>query len=92
MGEKPEKAALRELYEETGLKGKIELLLGVTSSNSELYNTILMVGYLVKNFKGILKAGDDAIDAAFFNSDELPEIAFDSHEQFKRIYYASYNV
>ena len=91
MGEDPDKAALRELHEETGLNGRIELLLGVTSSHSELYNTILMVGYLVKNFQGTLKAGDDAIDAAFFYPDKLPEIAFDSHVKFQRIYYASYN-
>jgi ADP-ribose pyrophosphatase YjhB (NUDIX family) len=92
LGEDPWKSALRELYEETGLKGKIELLLGVMSSHSQLYDTILMVGYLVKNFKGTLKPGDDAMDAAFFYPDKLPEIAFDSHEKFKKIYYASYNV
>jgi len=90
LGETPEQAALRELKEETGLTGKIELLLGVYATPSTLYHTILMVGYLVKSYTGTLIAGDDAIDAARFHYDELPEIAFESHQNFIRIYYAAY--
>jgi ADP-ribose pyrophosphatase YjhB (NUDIX family) len=90
LGETPEGSALRELNEETGLSGKVEMLLGVTSSHSELYDTVLMVGYLVKSYNGTLKAGDDASDAAYFYPDQLPEIAFKSHQRFIRIYYAAY--
>ena len=90
LGETPERAALRELNEETGLSGKIEMLLGVTSNQSDLYDTVLMIGYLVKNYTGTLKAGDDASDAACFHPDQLPEIAFKSHSRFIRIYYAAY--
>jgi hypothetical protein len=50
-----------------------------------------MVGYLVKNYTGTLIPGDDADDAARFNYDELPEIAFESHESFIRMYYAAYS-
>ena len=49
-----------------------------------------MMGYLVKSYTGTLIAGDDAMDAAFFHYDELPEIAFESHLNFIRIYYAAY--
>ena len=90
LGEAPEMAALRELEEETGLSGKIDILLGVNSGNSGQYNTILMVGYIVKQYEGILTAGDDALEAAFFRPGDLPEIAFDTHLEFIRIYYSAY--
>jgi 8-oxo-dGTP diphosphatase len=90
LGESPEKAALRELKEETGLWGRIEMLLGVASNPSALYHTVLMVGYLIRQYTGTLIAGDDADDAVYFHYDELPEIAFESHARFIRMYYASY--
>jgi len=90
LGESPEKAALRELKEETGLSGRIEMLLGVSSNPSAMYNTVLMVGYLVRHYTGTLIAGDDADDAIHFRYAGLPEIAFESHARFIRMYYASY--
>ncbi len=91
LGETNEKAALRELKEETGLSGKIEILMGVTTNPSDQYDTALMIGYLAKEYSGALKAGDDASDAAFFSYDRLPEIAFSSHRRFIRIYYSAYS-
>ena len=91
LGETPEEAALRELNEETGLSGRIDILLGVTSNYNEQYGTVLMVGYLIKGFTGTLKAGDDASEAGYFHPDKLPEIAFESHRKFVRIYYAAYS-
>jgi len=91
LGETPEQAALRELKEETGLSGQIEILLGINSNYSLEYDTVLMVGYLVKNYTGILKPGDDAADAAFFPLEELPDIAFSSHLKFIRITHAVYS-
>ena len=86
LGEKPMSAALRELEEETGLKGRIDRLLGVTSSHSDRYGTVLVVGYLVRDTTGILTAGDDAQAAAYFPDGALPEIAFDSHCRFIEMY------
>ncbi len=91
LGESPEQAALRELKEETGLTGQIDMLLGVTASNSDQYNSVLMIGYLTRRTGGTLTPGDDALEAAYFKPDSLPEIAFDSHKRFIRIYYASYS-
>ena len=92
LGELPEQAALRELKEETGLTGKISRLLGVTTNTSAQYHTVLMVGYLIKQFSGKPVAGDDASDLAFFSYDEMPEVAFKSHKNFIRMYYAAYSL
>ncbi|MDQ1331790.1 MAG: 8-oxo-dGTP diphosphatase, partial [Thermodesulfobacteriota bacterium] len=59
LGENPDQGALRELKEETGLLGRIEMLIGVTSSPSSQYDTVLMVGYLVKRYSGLLCTGYD---------------------------------
>jgi 8-oxo-dGTP diphosphatase len=90
LGETPEKAALRELKEETGLSGQIQMLMGVTSHASSQYDTVLIIGYLIKKYSGFLEPGDDASDAAYFNYNKLPEIAFQSHMNFIRIYYSAY--
>ncbi|MBU4319173.1 MAG: NUDIX domain-containing protein [Proteobacteria bacterium] len=84
LNEAPEASALRELKEETGLVGRGASLLGVTTSPSSHYDTILMIGYLVKHYSGDILAGDDASDVRWFNFDHLPEIAFDSHIRFVR--------
>ena len=89
IDENPESAALRELKEETGIAGKIDRLLGVTSSFSSLYPSVLLVGYLVTSFTGALQAGDDASDVACFHHGGLPDIAFESHSRFIRSYYTS---
>jgi len=86
LGESPEASALRELKEETGLNGQIDRLLGVVTSHSDRYHSILMIGYLVTVFSGTLKAGDDASDVASFDPRNLPEIAFNSHLHFINTY------
>ena len=73
LDESPEQAALRELEEETGLSGQIDRLLGVTTNHSDRYNSVLMVGYLVKDCSGDLNPGDYASDAAYFDAGKLPE-------------------
>ena len=89
-GETTEQAALRELREETGLNGQINTLIGVTASPGTLYKSILLVGYLVTHFSGMAEAGDDASDLAFFDRNDLPEIAFESHRSFIRLYYSTF--
>jgi ADP-ribose pyrophosphatase YjhB (NUDIX family) len=88
-GETPEQAAVRELKEETGLDGRIHRLIGVTTSPGSLYAAILVIAYLVTRFSGRVIAGDDAEDAAFFTREALPDIAFESHQSFIRIYYST---
>ena len=90
LDETPERCALRELKEETGLSGQINILLGVTASPNRQYGTVLMLGYLVSQCSGTLTPGDDVSEAAYFRLDSLPEIAFESHRRFIRIYSAAY--
>lgn len=80
--EAPETGALRELAEETGLRAPCATLLGVRTTPSPQYHSILMVAYTVKQFSGVPAPGDDAEEARWFSPDELPAIAFDSHRYF----------
>jgi 8-oxo-dGTP diphosphatase len=90
LGETPEGAALRELKEETGIVGRIGTLLGITTTRSDFYDSILLIGYLIENYSGDPVAGDDASELAFFAITSLPELAFSSHHRFVRIFCAAY--
>jgi len=90
IGETPEETALRELNEETGITGRISNILGVLSHPSVLYGTVSITGYCVENFSGQIFPGDDAMDCRFFEYENLPEIAFDSHLSFIRTCFSGY--
>lgn len=92
LGESPEEAAIRELKEETGLSGRIRLLLGVAADPHPDYHTVLITAYLVKTYSGNLLAGDDVSDAAFYHENDLPEIAFNSHRHFIRHYFSGLSI
>lgn len=79
--EKVEDAVIRELSEETGLKVEIKKLFGVYSDpcRDPRGHTITIV-FLMNIFGGILKSGDDASDARFFDIENIPALAFD-HEK-----------
>ncbi|PKM99865.1 MAG: hypothetical protein CVU78_03945, partial [Elusimicrobia bacterium HGW-Elusimicrobia-2] len=47
-GEHPEEACIRELMEETGIKGEIVRLVGVYSFSSRIHGSLLVMGYEVK--------------------------------------------
>jgi ADP-ribose pyrophosphatase YjhB (NUDIX family) len=89
LGESPEDGALRELSEETGLAGRTDRLMGVLTTPSTHYHSVLMVGYLVRQFEGDPVAGDDAADVQWFSRTGLPPIAFDSHRHFINQYWGS---
>jgi len=80
IDETPETACLRELEEETGLKGKIERLIGVYSQESLMYKNVLIIGYEVKA-EGEPNPGSDSEEAVFFHPLGLPTIAFSSHRK-----------
>ncbi len=83
-GERVEDAVLREVEEETGLKGKIHKLVGVYSDpNRDPRGHYVSICFIVLPIGGELKAGSDAKEIGLFSIDSLPKLAFD-HEKMIR--------
>jgi len=80
-GESIEEAALRELKEETGIKGKIVKLLDVDSYKSRFYGDLLFLTFVVEQSGGKLCAGDDCVQARFWPVNKLPPLAFRSNKR-----------
>ena len=79
-GEQAEKAAAREMLEETALTVKLDGLLGVYSKpdRDPRQHTLSVVYVGTPEVPEKLKAGDDAAEAAFYKLDNLPApIVFD---------------
>ncbi len=81
VDETTEDAAIRELKEETNIKGGIKKLIGVYIEHPAIYKSVLVIGYEVEFISGSLLAGSDCSGAKFFSSDELPPIPFSSHRK-----------
>lgn len=80
FGETPEACALRELHEETGIRGRLTRLFGVYAGTDDPRTRAILILYVAERDGGRLKPGDDAIEAGFFALDEIPHpIAFQSH-------------
>ncbi len=81
-GETPERCALRELKEETGLSGNLDGLFGVYTGTDDPRVRAVLIIYAAERAGGRLKPGDGAIEARFFPLAALPRpIAFASHRQ-----------
>jgi 8-oxo-dGTP diphosphatase len=80
-GESIEEAALRELEEETGIRGKIVKLLDVDSYKSRFYGDLLFLTFLVEQSGGKICAGDDCSQARFWPVNKLPTLAFRSNKR-----------
>ncbi len=78
--ESPEESARREVEEETGLKIKIDRLLGAYSPGKGV-NVIILL-YLAGSATGKLQAGDDASEVGCFAREHIPSnVAFALHRQ-----------
>jgi ADP-ribose pyrophosphatase YjhB (NUDIX family) len=81
-GETPRHCALRELREETGLRGRLGDLFGVYAGFDDPRVRAILVLYLAERVGGALMPGDDAIEARFFAVHRPPRnIAFQAHRQ-----------
>jgi 8-oxo-dGTP diphosphatase len=87
LGETPNEGAIRELKEETNLKGKPFRLLGHCSHHNTIFGDVLLLGIQMKieNWSE-MKAGDDAAEAKLFNLKDLPPLAFSCHEKIVEIF------
>lgn len=88
-GESIEDAALRELKEETGIRGKIARLLDVDSYKSRFYGDLLFLTFVVEKTGGKVMAGDDSAQARFFAINQIPPLAFRSNRHAVEAYIKS---
>lgn len=74
--EAPEEAARREAFEETGLKVKIRGLIKTVMTPGK---NVILLFYLAERCDDAPVPGDDALEAAVFKLDSLPEMPFSTH-------------
>jgi 8-oxo-dGTP diphosphatase len=85
MGETIASAALRELFEETGVAGRILRLIDADSWSGKFYGDLLVVTFEVEKIGGEERPGDDAAEVQYFPIDRLPVLAFPSNEKAIRL-------
>jgi ADP-ribose pyrophosphatase YjhB (NUDIX family)/GNAT superfamily N-acetyltransferase len=78
--ESAEEAAIRETLEESHLSVELDGLLDAFSYGTGYDRGVLLV-YVAHVVSGEIAAGDDAVDAAWYGPEELPEIAFRTHRE-----------
>ncbi|HPJ99494.1 MAG TPA: NUDIX hydrolase [Candidatus Hydrogenedentes bacterium] len=86
LGETTEEAALRELEEETGLRGARPRLIGASTQPSRLNGAVVVMGYVIEDWEGEPSARSDVLEAKFFAPGERPPLAFLAHQALVAIY------
>ena len=79
-GESLEDAARREAVEETGLVVRLLKQFHTYSDPARDLRQHTISTVFVASADGEPKAGDDAVEAQFFNQDNLPDLVFDHRE------------
>ncbi len=74
IGDTPEETAIREAKEEADVEVELDRLLGVYS---DMERTVVLIVYVGRIVSGIPKGSAEALDASLFDSQSLPELAFD---------------
>ena len=77
-GEVVERAAVREVKEETGLDIELDRFVGIYSLEG---NPVILAVYSAHTIGGRMQAGHDAQEAAWFAVDELPDMPFPNDQQ-----------
>jgi 8-oxo-dGTP diphosphatase len=81
--ESAEEAAVRETLEEAHLSVELDGLLDAYSFGTGHDRGVLLI-YAAHVLSGEIAAGDDAVDAAWFGPDDLPDLAFRTHREVLR--------
>ena len=85
MDENAETGALRELYEETGLKtAYVRQFHTFSDPNRDPRERVITIAYYALVRISEVKGGDDAAKAEWFPIDKIPALAFD-HDQILRV-------
>lgn len=77
-GEPVEQAAVREVFEETGLQVRLSGLVGLYSRQD---HPVVLAVYAGEIVGGVLQAGDETDAVATFDPDDLPTLAFEHDTQ-----------
>jgi 8-oxo-dGTP diphosphatase len=81
-GESPTRTAVRELFEETGLRARLTGLFGVYAGFDDPRVRAVLILYTAERISGRLRPGDDAVEARVWPIARLPRrIAFAAHER-----------
>jgi len=82
MGETPEAAVHRELWEETRFQCKVDHLFDVGTVIGGFYGDVIVLAYRITITGGEALPGDDADRIDYFPATDLPPLAFESHMRF----------
>ncbi len=80
-GESIEEAAVRELEEETGIKGSIGTFMDVDSSANYFYGDLLFITFEIEMTGGKLTTGSDCSAVKYFPIEKVPKLAFDPNKK-----------
>ncbi len=86
LGETAEEAALRELLEETELRGARPSLIGVSSQQSRFTGAVIVLGYIIEQWEGDPRPGSDVTAVRFFPKAQLPRLPFRAHRELYAIF------
>ncbi len=96
LNESIEKAIIRELKEETGIKGKVLRLLDTHSRYNGIYGDLIWITFEIKKSSGKVNPGDDARDAKYFSIYNLPKLPFRANrravKRYKKYYKDLWNM
>lgn len=80
--ESPRECCVREVREETGLEVRIDSLFWNYRAGDDPRTTVVLILYLASILDGKLRPGDDALEAAYFDMENIPSnIAFSAHRK-----------
>ena len=86
VDESIEDAAVRELEEETGVKGKIISLVDVDSCSNYFYGDLIFLTFEAVQIGGSLAPGSDTIAVKYYPVGKIPRLAFDSNTKAVRTF------
>jgi ADP-ribose pyrophosphatase YjhB (NUDIX family) len=86
IDESIEDAAMRELEEETGVKGKIISLVDVDSCSNYFYGDLLFLTFEAVQVDGGLAPGSDTVAVKYYPIDRIPRLAFPSNTKAVRTF------
>ena len=89
IDESIEEAAIRELEEETGIKGRITNLVDVGSGNNYFYGDLIFLTFEAVQTGGDLAPGSDTVAAKYYSIEKIPRLAFSSNTKAVNAYIES---